>query len=286
MKPAIEDIRAYWNANPLLSHELTDSGSPEFFAALNRAKCEDSDRFALGYWGFHRYAGQNVLDIGCGPGWLTVQYAKGGAHIRSIDLTPRAVELAKAHLALHGLTGDVREGNAEALPFPDASFDLVVASGVLHHTSDTQQAFREAFRVTRPGGEGLITLYRKGFLHHPAVFTATRLIMKVLGVRHPGADLGRNAADVDDFIRRYDGDDNPVGIGKTNHEWTAELNQAGWQVVEIENHFFPRRFLAMPSLMPDWLHRFLDARFGTMAYFRLHKPNNWPTEKRQAGLTP
>lgn len=272
MKPTIDAIRAYWNTHPLLSHELADPGSPEFFAALDRAKREDSDRFAMEYWEFSSHHGQDVLDIGCGPGWLTVHYAKGGARIRSVDLTPTAVGLAQAHLSLHGLAGDVREGNAEALPFPDSSFDLVVASGVLHHTADTQQAFREAFRVTRPGGGGLITLYRKGILHHPALFALTRMAMKVLGVRHPGADLGRDAADVDDFIRRYDGDGNPVGIGKSNAEWAADLTAAGWQVTKIENHFFPRRFLALPSLVPDWLHRLLDSHLGTMVYFRLRKP--------------
>ncbi|WP_052473412.1 class I SAM-dependent methyltransferase [Paramagnetospirillum magnetotacticum] len=270
--PSVGDVREYWNRNPLLSHELASPGSPAFFASLDTAKREDSDRFAMDYWEFGQWAGQRVLDIGCGPGWLTVQYARGGAQVDSVDLTPRAVELAQAHLALHGQSATVREGNAEELPFPDDQFDLVAASGVLHHTPDTQATFREAFRVTKPGGQGKITLYRKGILHHPAVFAMTRIAMRLFGVKHPGADLGKNSSDVDDFIRRYDGDGNPVGIGKTDADWAADLAAAGWVVQGHEVHFFPRRFLPCARLIPVWLHEFLDTRLGTMVYFRLRKP--------------
>lgn len=269
----IDDVRAYWNANPLLSHELAEPGSPAFFSALDTAKRTDTERFAMPYWAFDGYRGRKVLDIGCGPGWVTVQYTAGGAEVSAVDLTPRAVEIAQRHLALRGLTASVQVGNAEALPFADASFDLVVASGVLHHTPDTQQAFREAFRVTRPGGEGKITLYRKGILHSPSLFGATRAAMWLVGMKHPGADMGRDAHDVDDFIRRYDGDGNPVGIGKTDRDWETDLRAAGWHVQGRETHFFPRRFLSFASLVPGALHRLLDHGFGTMVYFRLHRPS-------------
>jgi ubiquinone/menaquinone biosynthesis C-methylase UbiE/MoaA/NifB/PqqE/SkfB family radical SAM enzyme len=267
----LQSVRDYWHNNPLLSHELERPGSPEFFSRLDAIKRYDTDTFAFPYWGFDQFSGKRVLDIGCGPGWLTVQYAKGGAVVNAVDLTPKAVELTRAHLACHGLSADVAEANAESLPFADGTFDLVVASGVLHHTPDTQTAFREAFRVTRPGGQGRITLYRKGILHRPAVFRLTRLVMRLLGVRHPGADLGHDSTDVDDFIRRYDGAENPVGIGKTDADWAQDLTAIGWQVVSREIHFFPRRFLPFAALVPAWAHRILDSRLGTVVYFTLSK---------------
>jgi SAM-dependent methyltransferase len=271
--PTIEDVRQYWNERPLLSYELDQPGSPQFFAALDRAKREDSDKFALSYWEFDRWPGMSVLDIGCGPGWLTVHYAKGGAKVEAVDITPRAVEIASAYCRLAGVAAHIQAGNAEALPFPGGHFDRVVSSGVLHHTPDTMQALRESFRVLKPGGAAKITLYRKSALHSRLLFPLTRLAMRVAGLRHPGADLARTAQDADDFIRQYDGAGNPVGIGKSDEEWANMLHAVGYRVQAVEVHYFPKRFLPFARFVPERVHRRLDRRLGTMAYFTLSKPN-------------
>ena len=80
--PTIHDVRSYWDSHPLFSYEVTDVGSPLFFQSIDAIKRTDVERFALGYWEFDRFPGRKVLDIGCGPGWLTVQYAHGGATSR------------------------------------------------------------------------------------------------------------------------------------------------------------------------------------------------------------
>lgn len=74
---------------------------------------------ALGYGGT---GGMTVLDVGCGQGLDLAQYALAGAIVTGIDLTPRHVELARAHLDALGLAGTVVLGDAEALAFPEASF--------------------------------------------------------------------------------------------------------------------------------------------------------------------
>ena len=175
--PTIADVRDYWNNNPLFSHELEEVGSPAFFEQLHAIKTSDVERYALSYWQFDAYAGRRVIDVGCGPGWITVQYAQHGALVDSVDLTSRGGgELTKTHLAYRGLSAAVHVGNAENLPFADETFDLVVSSGVLHHTPNTAKAFAECFRVLNPGGHAKITLYRKGLLHSPLIFGATRLV--------------------------------------------------------------------------------------------------------------
>lgn len=267
----IKDVKQYWEDNPLLSYELEDLGSEKFFRELDRAKREDSDKFAIEYWEFERFKGKRVLDMGCGPGWLTVNYALGGAEVNSIDITSRAVDLTKKHLQQKHATANVNEENAENLQFEDNSFDLVVSSGVLHHTPDTFKAIKECFRVLRPGGKAKITLYRKGILHSRLLFTFTKSLMRFAKVKHPGADIAKEAKDVDDFIRQYDGAENPVGIGKKDKEWSELLRKAGFEINKHEIHFFPKRFLPFNKLIPGFVHYFLDRYFGTMIYFELRK---------------
>ena len=268
----VEQVRKYWDSHPLFSYELDRVGSPAFFDRLDAIKRQDVERFSFAYWDFGAYRGRQVLDVGCGPGWITVMYAQGGAEVTAVDLTPAAVGLTKSFLAYRNHSATVQEANAEALPFKDASFDLVVSSGVLHHTPEYRRAIGECYRVLRPGGEAKITLYRKGLLHHPLVWPLTAHLMRLIGVRHPGADLAQTAADVDDFIRQYDGEGNPFGLGMTNNQWAMVLRDVGFCVVGWENHFFPKRFLNFAGLIPAFAHQVLERWFGTMVYFRLKKP--------------
>ena len=268
----IKDVKYYWNEHPLLSYELNSLGTSDFFEKLDEIKRTESDRFAIRYWSFNEFAGKKVLDVGCGPGWCAVNYAMGGAITYAIDLTPNAVELAKKHFAYRGVSGLIEEGNAESLIFENDFFDAVISSGVLHHTPDTEKAFKECFRVLKPGGIAKITLYRKGILHSDLLFWFTKLVMRYLRVKHPGADMARNAKDVDNFIRQYDGELNPVGIGKTHKEWTKMLQHAGFSIQGYEIHFFPKRFIPFnDNTLPGFIHYLLDRFLGTMIYFNLKK---------------
>jgi ubiquinone/menaquinone biosynthesis C-methylase UbiE len=115
----------------------------------------DFARFAEG-------AERDLLEIGVGMGADHVEWAKSGPRaLHGIDLTPRAVDHTKARLLCEGLSSDVRVADAEALPFADASFDLVYSWGVLHHSPDTPRALREVHRVLRPGGVARIMIYHK-----------------------------------------------------------------------------------------------------------------------------
>jgi len=110
-------------------------------------------------------AGKDVLEVGVGMGADHVEWAKSRpARLVGIDFTPRAVEWTSKRIELAGLSSQLQVDDAENLPFPDASFDIVYSWGVLHHTPDTQKAFREVHRVLRPGGEARIMIY-----HRPSI---------------------------------------------------------------------------------------------------------------------
>lgn len=110
---------------------------------------------------FQSGAGRRVLEIGVGMGADLVRWARAGAEVAGVDLTDRAVAITRQRLAEEGLVADLRVGDAEALPFDDASFDIVYSWGVLHHTPDTEQALAEAQRVLVPGGSLKVMLYHR-----------------------------------------------------------------------------------------------------------------------------
>jgi ubiquinone/menaquinone biosynthesis C-methylase UbiE len=101
--------------------------------------------------------GETVLDIGCGAGMdllLAAHRAGASGQAIGVDMTPSMLELAKRGAIKAGLWGtvEVRRGMAEELPVESETVDVVISNGVLNLSPDKDRAFREVFRVLRPGG--------------------------------------------------------------------------------------------------------------------------------------
>jgi SAM-dependent methyltransferase len=97
-------------------------------------------------------AGAEVLDIACGTGVVALTAARLGATVTGIDLTPELIARAKENSALMKLKVEWHECDAEALPFQDASFDLVVSQFGHMFAPRPEVAVKEMLRVLRPGG--------------------------------------------------------------------------------------------------------------------------------------
>lgn len=156
-----QKAREQWSADPAgaiygREHEF---GTREFFDEVERHRYEVYAPWMPEVMGFRDFAGQRLLEVGCGMGTDLLQFAGGGAQVTGVDLTPRSIEISRHHLSLYGQTGDFAINDAEKLPFRDQSFDVVYSNGVLHHTPDTGGAVREIHRVLRPGGLARVMLY-------------------------------------------------------------------------------------------------------------------------------
>jgi SAM-dependent methyltransferase len=121
--------------------------------------------------------GKVVLDLGCGPGNVLPAIAGRSSYAVGIDISHRSLRVAAN--ALRNLRVSLVEGNALNLPFPDESFDCVVAAGSIHHTPDPQAAFVDLCRVLRPQGKAFVAVYQAGSYYHFLYHTLGRMARAV-----------------------------------------------------------------------------------------------------------
>jgi ubiquinone/menaquinone biosynthesis C-methylase UbiE len=154
-----EDVEAAWRDTKLaqvLYHDWEAASYDDKWSISYDERCQSyaADRF-VAVAGRDGWPYGETLEIGAGTGFFTLNLALAGAlkgPLHVTDLSPGMVEAAERNAKEAGLevTGDVAD--AEALPYDDDSFDLVIGHAVIHHIPDVEQAFREMVRVLRPGG--------------------------------------------------------------------------------------------------------------------------------------
>lgn len=96
--------------------------------------------------------GEQVLDVACGTGNLTIPAARAGAKVTGLDIAPNLLEQAQGWADSEGLDVELQEGNAEQLPFANATFDTLVTMFGAMFAARPELVAGELLRVTRPGG--------------------------------------------------------------------------------------------------------------------------------------
>lgn len=121
-----------------------------------------ADEPSWGIWGIpefeapllpERLEGLDAIELGCGTAYVSAWLARRGAQVVGIDNSPKQLETARRLQAQHGLDFPILLGNAEAVPYPDASFDFAISEYGAALWADPYRWIPEAARLLRPGGE-------------------------------------------------------------------------------------------------------------------------------------
>jgi SAM-dependent methyltransferase len=192
------DVREYWDRH-IHDLEITRHpvGSPGFFQDLDQYHFEKLHHLPR-LIPFDEYRGKRVLEVGCGAGTDLVRFARGGALVTGVDIAPSAIELARQNFAQQRLSADLRVADGERLPFPDETFDLVYAHGVVQYTTRGADLVAECRRVLAPGGTAIFQAYNR-----ISWLNALSILMKV-PLEHSGAPV-LNKYSASEFRRLLNG---------------------------------------------------------------------------------
>lgn len=171
-------------------------------------------------------SGTTLLDIACGAGQLVVPAARMGIQVTGLDLADNLVEQAKSRLAAEGLKGQVDQGDAEALPYADHSFDVVMSLIGNMFAPRPELVASEMVRVCKPGGRILMGNWTpEGHVGQ---------MFKVIGKHVPPASIFPS----------------PLLWGK--EEMVRERFGAGVKDLKITKYLYPFKYPFSPEKVVDW----------------------------------
>ncbi len=161
----VADVKNYWNSRPCnLRHSQQPVGSREYFDEVEARKYFVEPHIPL-FAEFPRWHGKKVLEIGCGLGTDTINFARAGAKITAVDLSEESLKLAKQRADVFGLSDNITfiQANAEQLGdyVPVEPYDLIYSFGVIHHTPNPNAVIEQIRRYMTPETLFKIMVYNK-----------------------------------------------------------------------------------------------------------------------------
>jgi len=159
----IDQVRAYWSRRPCnIRHSTKPVGTREYFDEVEARKYFVEPHIPA-FADFAHWRGKKVLEIGCGIGTDSINFARAGADITVVDLSGESLELCKKRFEVFGLKANFYEGNAEHLSdfVPLERYDLIYSFGVIHHTPHPERVMEQLKRYCKPDTELRLMLYTK-----------------------------------------------------------------------------------------------------------------------------
>ena len=250
----IERVREFWDRRPCnIRHSPKPVGTREYFDEVEARKYFVEPHIPV-FAEFPRWRGERVLEIGCGIGTDTINFARHGALVTAVELSEKSLEIAKKRAEVYGLQDRIRFfwGDAEDLTqfVPVEPYDLIYSFGVIHHTPRPERAVNQMRYYAQPGTTVKIMVYY-------------RYSWKVLWIllTYGKGQFWRLAELIAQHSEAQTGC--PVTYTYTRREARQLLESAGFKVREMwVDHIFPYR-------IPDYI----QYRYVKTWYFRwLPKP--------------
>ena len=264
VEKSIADVQRYWDARPCnIRHSPKTVGSKEYFDEVEARKYLVEPHIPA-FAEFDRWSGKRVLEVGCGIGTDSINFARAGAELTAVELSGESLSIAAQRADVMGVADRIRfvQANAEELTsaLDEEPYDLVYSFGVVHHTPHPERALAEMRAVTAPGGTlKLMVYHRRSWkvfwivaVHGHGRFWKTDELV----AEHSEAQTGC-----------------PVTFSYTRREGRELVEASGYRVQELGvDHVFPYRvrdyveyrYVKEPYFrwMPDPLFRAFERRFG------------------------
>jgi 2-polyprenyl-3-methyl-5-hydroxy-6-metoxy-1,4-benzoquinol methylase len=262
---SVDEVRQYWNSRPCnIRHSSRPVGSKEYFDEVEARKYSVEPHIPL-FAQFERWRNKKVLEIGCGIGTDTINFARAGASVTVAELSEKSLEVASQRAEVLGVSSSIRfhHGNAEELTefIPVEEHDLVYSFGVIHHSPHPERILDQLTRYLRPGGTLKLMVYN-------------RLSWKVFWIvmREGRGRFWRWRRLVADHSEAQFG--SPVTYTYTRAELRAMLERHGFTVTEMfVDHIFPWRIRDYVNYryVKVWYFRWLPGRL----FRKLERTAGW-----------
>lgn len=161
----ISDVKNFWDARPCnIRHSPSPIGTRQYFDEVEARKYFVEPHIPA-FADFHRWAGKHVLEIGCGIGTDTMNFARAGAYVTAVDLSDKSLALARGRAKIYGLEQRITFVQADAEDLASSvkqePYDLVYSFGVLHHTPNPQRAIDGVPAYMSSDSEFRLMMYAK-----------------------------------------------------------------------------------------------------------------------------
>lgn len=162
---SIEKVKKFWDSRPCnIRHSSAPLVTRRYFDEVEKRKYFVEPhiiRFAQ----FEKWRGKRVLEIGCGIGTDTINFARQGAFITAVDISPKSIEIAKQRAEIYGLENKIKfyPADAEELSkfIPIEPYDLIYSFGVIHHSPHPERIIEEIKKFTHQGTVLKIMVYNR-----------------------------------------------------------------------------------------------------------------------------